>query len=227
MPKALEYKQTSQSQPAPEPPKKTRKPRTSTKGVSRPKMPIPTFTDTPGFHNYLKTLTFAQLKKVARKLISQTKKELSVDLKRSTREQILEDLIDTFTYEDYGSGQQFLKAEVTTFRQHSMPEPKPRAPRKPKEDKADSVEPLKETDYPTQKEVPDERIRKQIYGKMRIIEQTNNTIFEIKYKNKKEKTTNPTTNWEERKARAEQYIRENMSEKLANKYIKRANKKSK
>ena len=224
MDKITVYKPKSQTQSNPEP-KKTRKPRA--KGIPRPKMPEPTFTDTAGFHNYLKILTFAQLKKVARKLISQSKKSLSVDLKRGTREEILEDLIDTYTYEDYGSGNEFIFGKATTFRQQSMPKPPPKQPRKPKEDKADKIEPLKEKDYPTQKEVSDERIRKQIYGKMRIIEQANNTIFEIKYKDKKEKTTTSISNWEERKTRAEQYIRENMPEKLANKYIKKANKKSK
>jgi hypothetical protein len=224
MPAALEYKNSKEEQSKP---KATRKPRVSTKGVKRPKMPEHTFKTNDEFHAYLDSLTHTQLKSVVRKLISATKKELKMDIKASTHAELLEDAKDMFSYKDYGTGGQFVETKITTFKQDSLPAPKPRQPRKPKEDKADRVEPLTEKDYPTSKEVVDERIRKQIYGKMRIIEQTTNDIYEIQYKNKKNKTTESITGLEERRKRAEDYIKANMDSKLSSKFIRRALKKAK
>jgi hypothetical protein len=198
--------------PKPPKPAKVPKPPKPAK-VPKPKMPSPAFNSTDEFHAYLESLTHPQLKKVATALVSKTKKLLSVD-KTGSREELLEDIKDTFEYSDVDGG--LVIPKVGIFK-NDLPKQK-----QPKEKLAERIDPVNEEDYPTQAEISDERTRRQVIGKMRIIEQTNNDIFIIRHKNKLNKTKNPTTSQEERRSRAEDYIREKTSPSVAAKLITRA-----
>jgi len=195
-------------------PKKEKKP-PKPKAPPKPKMPEAKFNNNLEFHAYLESLTHPQLKKVATALVSNSKKLLTLD-KKASREALLEEIKQTFSYDDTHG---LIIPEIGIEKDYL---PKQPAPKPKKEKVADRIEPLNEEDYPKQTEISDERIRKQVIGKMRIIEQTNNDIFIIRHKNKLNKTKEPTKSQEDRRTRAEEYIREKVSASLASKLINRA-----
>ena len=179
----------------------------------KPKMPSPTFKSNDEFHAYLESLTHPQLKKVATALVSKIKKLVTVN-KKASREELLEEIKQTFRYSDVD--EDIILPNVGVDK-NTLPKQK-----QPKEKLPDRIDPINEEDYPTQDEISDERIRRQVIGKMRIIEQTNNDIFIIRHKNKLNKTKDPTTSQEERRSRAEDYIREKTSPTIASRLINRA-----
>jgi hypothetical protein len=199
-------------------PKKEKKP-PKPKAPPKPKMPNATFKSNDEWHTYLESLTHSQLKKVATIVVAKTKKILEVN-KKASREELLQQMKATFSYLDF-EGTEYLTPSVGILK-NDLPKQK-----EPKEKIPDRVEPVNEEDYPTQAEISDERIRRQVIGKMRIIEQTNNDIFIIRHKNKLNKTKDPTTGQEERRSRAEEYIREKTSPSVAAKLINRAYQKNK
>ena len=149
-------------------PKKPRKPRApktpkpkkekappKPKPPPKPKMPNPTFKSNAEFHAYLESLTHPQLKKVATALVSATKKLVTVD-KKASREELLEEMKQTFRYSDV---EEDIILPNVGVDKNTLPTEKVRVP---KVKQPDRVEPLNEEDYPTQSEISDERTRRQL-----------------------------------------------------------------